>query len=80
MHLHDMEGTCERIIEGDELGKHIGEPNGHVKLISSLCFYGNRIFSGSMDNTIIVWEIGKLEYVKGLLVIRRRSVPLMLML
>ena len=64
VHLHDMEGTCERIIEGDELGKHIGEPNGHVKLISSLCFYGNRIFSGSMDNTIIVWEIGKLEYVK----------------
>ena len=52
-----MEGTCERIIEGDELGKHIGEPTGHVKMII-VGFYGNRIFSGSMDNTIIVWRSG----------------------
>ena len=64
IHLHDMEGTCERIIEGDEFGTHIGEPTGHVKMISSLCFYGNRIYSGSMDNVIFVWELGKLEYVK----------------
>jgi WD40 repeat protein/tetratricopeptide (TPR) repeat protein len=61
IHLHNMEGTCERIIEGDELGTHIGDPTGHVKMISSLCFFGNRIYSGSMDNSIFVWELGKKE-------------------
>eukprot|EP00945_MAST-04E_sp_MAST-4E-sp1_P004374 g4374.t1 len=62
LNLHDMEGTCERIIEGDTKGQHIGEVSGHTKMVSSLCFYGNRLFSGSMDKTIMVWELGKHEH------------------
>ncbi len=63
IHLHDLQGTCKRIIEGDSPGAHIGDMSGHTKMVSSLCFYGSIIYSGSMDNRMFVWDIDQHECV-----------------
>lgn len=37
----------------------VGEPVGHSKHVTSLAFFGNRIYSGSADATIRVWAADK---------------------
>jgi WD40 repeat protein len=57
--VHDiMSGAAERVMLGDKAGRHIGELKGHSKIISALCFFEERIYTGSADCTIRVWNIG----------------------
>lgn len=61
IYLHDlMDGKALVVFTGGESssssGKSIG---GHTKTITTLLFYGEKIFSGSMDKSLICWSIDK---------------------
>lgn len=46
-------------VQGDEPGRHLGEPEGHVGTITSLFYYKHTAYSGSIDTTIMVWDTRK---------------------
>ena len=58
--VHDiMSGTAERVMLGDKAGRHLGGLKGHAKIITALYFFEERIYTGSADTTIRVWNIGE---------------------
>jgi hypothetical protein len=54
-------GQLQHIFHGDEEGRHLGEPEGHLGTITALYFYKFQAYSGSIDTTIQVWDTRKLE-------------------
>ena len=53
--IHD--GELKTVFTGDEPGRHVGAPEGHISIITCLYFYSTRVYSGSMDTTIMVWDV-----------------------
>ena len=62
----DMNGTCFRTTGGDEEGSHLGPPVSHTRAITAMCFYNTRIYTGSLDCTVRVWELEEHDCVKCL--------------
>jgi len=61
--IHDLiNGVLRCIFGGDGQGKlHIGEPWGHTSIITCVYFRSSKVYTGSMDNTIMCWDIGGKE-------------------
>jgi WD40 repeat protein len=56
LYLHNIStGRLEFVFTGDGEGRHIGEINGHTKIITTLCWHGQQIFTGGMDCYVIGW-------------------------
>lgn len=53
-------GKLEYVFTGDEEGRHIGEVNGHTATITALFQHGNRLYTGSMDASVIGWNTSKM--------------------
>jgi len=64
-YIHDMDsGELETVFMGDIEGQHIG----HTATITALFFHGTRVYTGSMDSSLICWDVGlaaKLFQAKG---------------
>ena len=50
-------GDLKLVFSGDEEGRHVGEPNGHTSVITCVLFHDAKIYTGSMDTTIMCWDI-----------------------
>ena len=61
IYLHDlMDGKALVVFTGGDSTSSSGEKmGGHTKTITTLLFYGEKIFSGSMDKSLICWSIDK---------------------
>ena len=59
--IHD--GELVLCFMGDEPGRHIGAPEGHTSIITCLYFYKERVYSGSMDTSLMVWDVETAERV-----------------
>jgi WD40 repeat protein len=56
IHLLDYHnGGLLHIFQGDERGR-LGEKNGHTGVVTCLCYDMNFIYSGSVDELIMVWD------------------------
>lgn len=68
-YIHDMNsGELESVFVGDIEGHHVGPLVGHTATITALFFRGTRVYTGSIDASIICWEIdsaSKLFQCKG---------------
>jgi len=55
--VYELEsGQAQSAFQGDTSGSRIGPPIGHTKRITSMAFYESRVYTGSMDGTIRVWD------------------------
>lgn len=55
--VYDLNGgALQHIFYGDEDGRHFGEAEGHLGIITCLFFYKHVAFSGSVDTTIQMWD------------------------
>jgi WD40 repeat protein len=52
-------GVVTTVLLGDKPGNHIGPLQGHEKLITALFFFEEKLYTGSADWTIRVWNIGE---------------------
>ena len=50
-------GTLKLVFTGDEEGRHVGDPHGHTSVITCILFHDAKIYTGSMDTTIMCWDI-----------------------
>lgn len=58
--IYDLEnGKVQTVIVGDSEGRHIGDIEGHTKIVTALCFFEERVYTGSADWTIRVWNVGE---------------------
>jgi WD40 repeat protein/tetratricopeptide (TPR) repeat protein len=62
----DMNGTCYRTVGGDEEGAHLGPAVSHTRAITAMCYYAKRIYTGSLDKTVRVWELTEQDCIKTL--------------
>lgn len=49
-------GQSQAAFQGDSPGARLGPPVGHTKRITALAFFERRVYTGSMDGTIRVWD------------------------
>jgi tetratricopeptide (TPR) repeat protein len=62
VNLYDIHsGTLKLVFAGDEENRHVGEPLGHTSVITSVLFHDAKIYTGSMDTTIMCWDIEREE-------------------
>jgi WD40 repeat protein len=60
IHLLDFHnGELLHIFEGDDKANKFKENKGHLGVVTCLAYDGNRVYSGSADETIMVWDIPK---------------------
>jgi len=58
VNLYDIHtGGLKLVFSGDEEGRHVGDPLGHTSVITTLLFHDAKIYTGSMDTTIMCWDI-----------------------
>jgi WD40 repeat protein len=58
--VYEMQtGVVKTVLLGDKPGNHIGPLEGHDKLITALYFFEEKLYTGSADWTIRVWNIGE---------------------
>ena len=62
----DLNGTCYRTVGGDEEGAHLGPSVSHTRAITAMCFYAQRIYTGSLDKTVRVWELTETDCIQTL--------------
>lgn len=57
IYLHDLiYGKAKCVFDGNVVGNTAEKTNCHTKTITSLLYHGDKILSGSMDNTIKCWS------------------------
>ena len=57
-YIHNMDaGELETVFMGDTEGKHVGQLIGHTGTITALFCHGKRIYTGSVDCSIICWDV-----------------------
>ncbi|CAM9393000.1 unnamed protein product [Choristocarpus tenellus] len=54
-------GQLEHVFSGDKPGRHTGEMLGHCGPITALFFYKYKVYTGSMDCTVQVWDLEEKE-------------------
>lgn len=61
IYLHDLRsGKAVTVFSDGEYSTSTSQRmNGHTKTITCLLFYGEKIYSGSMDKSLICWSIAK---------------------
>lgn len=59
-----LTGACLAQALGDPRKEHLGDPTGHQAPIISLCYVGRRVYTGSMEASLGVWDV-KDELVGG---------------
>ncbi|KAF4323564.1 hypothetical protein BBO99_00003107 [Phytophthora kernoviae] len=52
-----LTGACLAQAVGDPLKKHLGEPTGHQAQILCVHYVGHRIYTGSVDASLGVWDV-----------------------
>jgi WD40 repeat protein/tetratricopeptide (TPR) repeat protein len=58
VNLYDIHtGVLKLVFSGDEENRHVGEPLGHTSVITSVLFHDAKIYTGSMDTTVMCWDI-----------------------
>ena len=58
INIYDIHsGELKLVFSGDEVGRHVGEPEGHTGVITAMIFHDARIYTGSMDTTVMCWDI-----------------------
>jgi len=58
VNLYDIHtGTLKLVFSGDEEGRHVGETLGHTSVITCILFHDTKIYTGSMDTTVMCWDI-----------------------
>lgn len=65
-YVFDMDGTCYRTVGGDEEGKVVGKPVSHTRAITAMCYQDRRVYTGSLDTTVRVWELDEHDCVATL--------------
>lgn len=64
IYVNDIEnGITNLVFRGEEEGKNVEGPQGHVSFITCLHFNINFVYSGSMDKSIMCWDVDKGERV-----------------
>ncbi|KAL7449107.1 hypothetical protein ACHAWC_001793, partial [Mediolabrus comicus] len=57
-YIHDIKsGELETVFMGDVEDQHVGPLVGHTATITAVFFYGKRVYTGSLDSSIICWDI-----------------------
>ena len=56
-------GGLEHIFQGDERSR-LGEKKGHVGVVTCLAYDNNQIYSGSVDENIMVWDVPTKERIR----------------
>ncbi|KAG1711568.1 hypothetical protein DVH05_008817 [Phytophthora capsici] len=59
-----LSGACLAQAVGDPEQNHLGDPTGHQAHILCVYYVGNRIYTGSVDSSLGVWEV-KTETIGG---------------
>jgi tetratricopeptide (TPR) repeat protein len=61
IYLHDLRsGKAVTVFSDGECSSSTSQRmNGHTKTVTSLLFYGDKLYSGSMDKSLICWNIAK---------------------
>ena len=52
-----FDGDTSMYFVGDEEGSHGNEMHGHTRQVTCLQFYGDCVYSGSVDKTVRIWNI-----------------------
>ena len=61
-YIHNMHsGELETVFMGDVEGQHVGQLVGHTSTITALFFHGKRVYTGSIDGSIICWDVESAE-------------------
>lgn len=64
IHIHDVQtGELRMVFGGSQTSKEIGGVTGHTCLITCIYFHGLHIYTGSMDNKVMCWDIEQMKRV-----------------
>lgn len=57
-YIHNIHsGELETVFSGDVKDQHVGQLVGHTSTITALFFHGTRVYTGSVDTSIICWDV-----------------------
>ena len=58
IYIYDLnKGKVKSIFLGGDDGNPVQDPIGHTSIVTCMCFSSSRVYSGSVDTTIICWDM-----------------------